>query len=381
MRILRSIRRWLSDAMEPAEDPRLAFPPSAGQHREVLDQVRAARTSIAASREQLEARVSEARTRLDSLQGRDSNDVVTQQLRAVVEEDLQALEEEIASVRADEEQLESAELRVSAQADAISARQEALRAVQQAAEARARVRAELSRLSGEVGQLGNALEQVERRTNDIQAKASALDRFDALGVFTGGRTFAAPEAQRLAARYAAASTRERDGAAKRQVGNGFKALMDLEAEYKRLVEVLEQTREPEPLSVSYVPSLAEDTYEQGLSVLKDAFDLMQAIRSPSEDELIASIADLEAEDRHATEVRRRIAVESLDSLRKRLAILQRNRGHVDELVHLGNQCAAALSNARLELAGIRAAGAVCLSRGSRPRSARLSTRPARCRKS
>ena len=364
MRFVRSMKQMLQSLAAPAEDPRETFPAPAARHQDLLDQVRSARVSLAASRQELEVKVTSARAKLDELAEGQAHDSVVQQLRGLVEDELRTLDGEIASLQEEERQLAIAEQRLSAQAQAASARHEALRAVQAAAEARIRVRQELSGLPAEIAELGDALEQAEKRPQDIQARASVIDRFADLGMFTGGQTFADPEGQRLAARYATLSSQERAPEPQRQLGVGFKALVELEAEYRQLLAVLAKRKETEPLSVSYVPSLALETYQQGLSVLRDALDLILAIRVPPEDDLRSSIAQIEgelaelgSEPDDAGTVRARHARETLESHRKRLDVLRRNRARVDELVHLGGRCAGALTNTRLELAALQAAGA------------------------
>ena len=346
-----------------AEDPRLTYPASVARHEELIEELKTARARLASSRGQLESKVADAREKLSQLSSGKGNDPVSDQLGAMAEEELKTLDQEIEDVAAEEEELEIAERRLTAQADAFSARREALNAIQEAAEARIRVREELGGLPEELDNLGAALEQAERRTRDIQSRAAVIGDLADFRAAQGGRGFSDPEAQRIATRYASTLRGERAEVPKRQLELGFRTLVELETEYRQVQLVLGKRKETESLSVSYVPTLAEETYKQGLSVLGDALELLLAIRNPSQEELEANIAELERTAESTPQdadspagVRVRLAAETLESHRHRLSMLQRNQVHVDELVHQCGRCVAALSGTRLEIAALQAEG-------------------------
>ena len=98
-------------------------------------------------------------------------------------------------------------------------------------------------------------------------------------------------------RYASAAEIEGSVPLKRLLASGFKILLELASEYVQLKAVLSRRRETDPLSVSYVPSLTDETYRQGLSVLREGLVLVQAIRTPGKEKLEERIRDLEQEVR------------------------------------------------------------------------------------
>ena len=363
MGLFDSVKGFFQSIGTGAEDPRLTNPAYAARHDELIEQLKAARARLASSRGQLETKVAEARAKLSQLASGDTKDLVSEQLRTMIEAELDTLDQEIKDLIEEEHELEIAQQRLTAEAEALSARREALSAIQEAAEARIKVREELSGLSSELAGVGSALEQAERRTRDAQARATVIGELANLRAAQGGKGFSDPKAQQMATRYVATLRGEKSEVPKRQLDLGFRTLVELETEYRQVQAVLGKRKETDPLSISYVPSLADETYKQGLSVLGDAIDLLLAIRNPSQEELEANIAELEitveasAEDAESPAgVRARLAAETLESHRHRLAMLQRNQLHVDELVHQCERCVAALNSTRLEIAALQAEG-------------------------
>ncbi len=363
MGLFDAFKGMFKDLAAGAEDPRLANPAYAARHDALIEELKTARARLASSRGQLESKVAEARAKLTELASSDANDPVSEQIGGMIEAELETLDQDIKDLIEEEHELEIAEKRLTTQAEALSARREALSAIQDAAETRIKAREELGGLPGELAGAGDALEQAERRTRDVQARATVIGELADLRAVQGGKAFSDPEAQRIATRYASTLKAEKSEVPKRQLDLGFRTLIELETEYRQVQAVLAKRRRTDPLSVSYVPSLADETYQQGLSVLGDAIDLLLAIRNPSQEELEANITDLEitlgspAEDAESPAgVRARLAAETLESHRHRLAMLQRNQTHVDELVHQCQRCVAALNSTRLEIAALQAAG-------------------------
>ena len=363
MGLLSSLKDLMKVFTAPAEDPRHAYTTPDQRHQEMLVKVRRAHEKVVAAREQLEARMGEARAREQQLGAEESPDPFAMQLRQVVTEELQALEAEVAQLRQEEQELTLAERQLSARQEALSARQEALSARDSATEARIRIRQELGGLPEELAELGVALDRAEQRTEDVQARASALEHLAELGTLKSGVRLRDPQAQQLANRYASEATLEQTPDLKRQMGLGFKTLLELEYEFRQLQAVVEGRRQTDPLSLTYIPGLAEETYNQGLSVLKDGLELIQAIRSPSREKLEEEIVELEAEvaslKQEGTDLARtraRLREDRAASHRERLDMIQRQQVRAEELMHQCGQCVAALNRTRIELAGIKVEG-------------------------
>ena len=139
---------------------------------------------------------------------------------------------------------------------------------------------------------------------------------------------------------------------------GLKALTALVWEYQELQPALGRRMDTDTLSVNLVPSLAGETYRQGLSVLSDALDLMRIVGTPDRERLEREIGGLEEDvealkgDQDQAE-RLRIREDTLASHRQRLDMLGQLQVDIDQLLHQAGRCEASLHRARIELAAIR----------------------------
>jgi hypothetical protein len=142
---------------------------------------------------------------------------------------------------------------------------------------------------------------------------------------------------------------------------GLEALLELAHEYGQLVPVLGRRSEAGPLAVVHVPALVEETYRQGLSVLEDALELMQAAQSSDRGRLEEEVARLEKEIEalrrdESQAARTRMREERLASRKELLDMIVRQQLRIDELLHQADRCRASLRRARIELAALKAAG-------------------------
>jgi len=358
------VKGWLKKLLAPAEDPRKTYSPAQERPQELLQKVSRARVNLAAIKSQLLAKIAQAKQKHERLQSQGTQDPFALQIQEIVAQEVKGLEQEVAELEQEERELALIEQRLATQVEALSARQEALEARYRATETRVQVRRELEGLSGELAEVGVALEKAEQRSEDVQARASALEHFAGLGAIGAGTAFRNPAAQQLANRYAAGAALEQPEALKRQLGQGFKMLLELEYEYGQLQSALMRRKETDPLAITYIPPLADETYQQGISVLRDGLELVEAVRSPGEEKLTAEMRELEGEiealKREGTDValtKARFREEKLISHQQRLEIIQRQYLRVDELLHQAGRCVATLNQARLELAALKAEGA------------------------
>lgn len=135
---------------------------------------------------------------------------------------------------------------------------------------------------------------------------------------------------------------------------GLKVLSGLVWEY----EELRTTPNTDSLSVNLVPYLAAETYQQGLSTLSDALELMRLAPTPDRERLEREIGGLEGEvealkgDQRQSE-RLRIREDTLESHRGRLDMLVQLEVLIDQLLYQAGRCEASLHRARLELGALR----------------------------
>ncbi len=355
MAIFEGLKQRLKEMLAPAEDPRIRYADAFQRHRELIAKVARARANLAGSRTALESKLSVARSQLKPLQLPPETDPFAAKLREIVEEELRALESEVVELDQEEQELTALEQRLTLQEQAFAARQSALAARYNAGEARARLQEELSSWDA-LATVGLVVEKAEQKTEDVRARAAMIDNLTGFTV--------APEdgmpARQLANRYSSEASAEESPELRRLLTSGVKTLLELEFEYGQLKAVLSRRRESDPLATAYVPTLADETYRQGLSTLEDALALAMAIRSPGTEKLEGRIQELSREVRdlqgkQTDEALKGIQFreEAISSAQERLQIVQRQRLRIEELIHHCDQCVAALNRTRIELAALK----------------------------
>ena len=151
------------------------------------------------------------------------------------------------------------------------------------------------------------------------------------------------------------------GFSKYKSTQGLKALQQLAYEYAQLQSTLERRKEDQSLLAARIPTLAEESYRQGLGVLELGLELVQAINSPNgerlEREKIRIESEIECIKRDATQARRvKLLKETLASHKERLSLLDQQAIHVEELLHQAGRCEASLNQARIQLLSLSADG-------------------------
>jgi hypothetical protein len=140
---------------------------------------------------------------------------------------------------------------------------------------------------------------------------------------------------------------------------GLTILDQLSNEYEQLETSLGRPRLTDPLSVSVIPALAEETYRRGLGVLCDTLDLMNVVRTPGKEQLRREIArvegDIELLENGPNQLDRlKLKKEVLASLRERLIGVNRLELWVEQLLYQAQRCETTLQASRIELATVRA---------------------------
>jgi phage shock protein A len=184
-RVARLIKASATVALAPAPDPRVTHLTSHQKQRALLNQVVVACQEVAAAKERLRATAEAVRQRLPAMEdqarqevrtGHDAMARLTLQRRRVVIKELQTLESQLAEVEKEEADLVMIQQRLSGQLEAFTARQEVIKARFSAAEAQVRINEAMTGVSQDFAELTSALQHAERTTEDMQARATAIDR-------------------------------------------------------------------------------------------------------------------------------------------------------------------------------------------------------------
>lgn len=172
-------------ALAPAPDPRVTHLTSHQKQRALLDQVLKAGQEVTAAKLRLRATAEAVRQRLPAMEeqarqelrlGNEAMARLALQRRQVVAHELETLARQLAEVEKEEAALAVIEQRLSGQIEAFTARQEVIKARFSAAEAQVRINEAMTGVSQDFADLTAALHRAEQTTEDMQARATAIDR-------------------------------------------------------------------------------------------------------------------------------------------------------------------------------------------------------------
>ena len=229
-RLILILKAWLNTFLSSAEDPREVFAYAHQRQRELLDKVRQAQMKVASSKRQLQSKTADARSKLPELEGqarqaliagREDQARFALQLRQLAESEVQTLDVQARELEQEERSLTLVEHRLATQIEAFFARQEVLEVRYSTAEAQGRISEALGGVSEELDGLGVAVERAEQRTEDMQARVSAIYQLVELGVLdVPGRAPGDSGLPQLACESDTEEVEERLAALKREVGDG-----------------------------------------------------------------------------------------------------------------------------------------------------------------
>lgn len=179
------LAKGASAVLAPAPDPRVTNLTSHQKQRALLDQVIRAGKEVTAAKLRLQATAEDVRQKLPAMEDQARRELragdqamarLALQRRQVVAHELETLERQLAEVEKEESALAVIEQRLVGQIEAFAARQDVIRARYSAAEAQVRINEAMTGVSQDFAELTAALQRAEQTTDDMQARATAIDR-------------------------------------------------------------------------------------------------------------------------------------------------------------------------------------------------------------
>ncbi|MFD0374968.1 PspA/IM30 family protein [Streptomyces sp. NPDC127112] len=189
-RITALFRVKANKALDRAEDPREVLDYSYEQQREMLQRVRRGVADVATGRKRVELQVNQLqqsegklRTQAQQALAAGREDLAREALtrRTAVASQITDLEGQLVSLREQEEKLTLAAQRLQAKVDAFRTRKETIKAGYTAAEAQTRITEAVTGIGEELGDVGLAMQRAQDKTEQMQARAGALDELMASG--------------------------------------------------------------------------------------------------------------------------------------------------------------------------------------------------------
>jgi phage shock protein A len=177
-------------ALDKMEDPRETLDYSYQRQLEMLQKVRRGVADVATSRKRLELQINQLEKDSTNRQnqarqalagGREdlARDALAR--RSTVESQLNDLRLQYSNLQGEEEKLTLASQRLQAKVDAFRTRKETIKATYTAAEAQTKINEAFSGISEEMGDVGLAIQRAEEKTENMKARAGAIDELLASG--------------------------------------------------------------------------------------------------------------------------------------------------------------------------------------------------------
>ena len=185
------VKSKMNRMLDNAEDPRETLDYSYEKQLEMLQNVKRGVVEMVTAKRRIQqqaTKVKENITRLER-QARQALDADREDLarlalqrkqNAMIE--LQGLDEQIEGMELEQQKLTIAEQRLQAKVDAFRNRKEIIKAQYSAAQAQVRIGAALGGISEEMGDVSLAVQRAENKTDQMRAKAGAIDELVATGV-------------------------------------------------------------------------------------------------------------------------------------------------------------------------------------------------------
>ena len=185
------VKSKMNRILDSAEDPRETLDYSYEKQLEMLQNVKRGVVEMVTAKRRIQQqadRVGENVTRLDRQArqaveaGRDDLARLALQRKQTALTELEGLDEQISGMEREQEKLTEAEQRLQAKVNAFRNQKEIIKAQYSAAQAQVRIGAALGGISEEMGDVSLAVQRAENKTDQMRAKAGAIDELVASGV-------------------------------------------------------------------------------------------------------------------------------------------------------------------------------------------------------
>jgi phage shock protein A len=178
------VKSKMNKLINRMEDPRETLDYSYEKQLEMLQNVKRGVAEVATSKKRLQLQRSKLILSIEKLdsQARDAVKVDREDLARLALErksaltvQIEGLDQQITELEKEQEKLVAAEKRLSTKVEVFRTRKETIKAQYSAAEAQVKINESVSGISEEMADVGLAIERAENKTDEMKARASALD--------------------------------------------------------------------------------------------------------------------------------------------------------------------------------------------------------------
>ena len=240
------VKSKMNRMLDQAEDPRETLDYSYEKQLEMLQNVKRGVVEMVTAKRRIQQQASKVRENIERLERQakqaleaDREDLARLALQrkqnALIE--LQGLDEQIEGMEQEQQKLTVAEQRLQAKVDAFRNKKEIIKAQYTAAQAQVRIGSALGGISEEMSDVSMAMQRAENKTDQLRAKAGAIDELVETGVlddFGGPRD----DIERELAQLSVSQGVEEELAALKGTGSGAAALPSGQTEIDAELEAL-----------------------------------------------------------------------------------------------------------------------------------------------
>lgn len=184
------VKSKMNKLMDRMEDPRETLDYSYEKQLEMLQNVKKGVAEVATSKKRLQLQKSKLEQNIEKLdsQAREAVQADREDLARLALErksalviQVQGLDQQIADLDKEQEKLVAAEKRLSTKVEVFRTKKETIKAQYSAAEAQVKINESVSGISEEMADVGLAIDRAENKTEEMKARASAIDELIEVG--------------------------------------------------------------------------------------------------------------------------------------------------------------------------------------------------------
>ena len=193
------LKSKMSKVLNKMEDPRETLDYSYDRQLELLQNVKKGIAEVATSKKRLQLQRAKLVQNTDKLEGQARDAIASGredlarlalERKAALQQQVEEIDREIAELDKQQEKLVESEKRLSTKVEIFRTRKESIKAQYSAAEAQVKINESVTGISEEMSDVGLALERAENKTEEMKARAEAIDELMEAGTLedlTGGR--------------------------------------------------------------------------------------------------------------------------------------------------------------------------------------------------
>ena len=184
------VKAWISKLLDRAEDPAVTLDYSYEKQREMLQKVKKGIADVVTAKKLLELQTQKLEIELPKLDeqarqalsaGREDLARAALERKAFAQQQLQGLDQQISGLAQQQDKLSESEKRLAAKVETFRTQKETIKAQYSAAEAQVRIGEAATGIGEEMADTGLAIERARDKTEQMQARAAAVDELVAAG--------------------------------------------------------------------------------------------------------------------------------------------------------------------------------------------------------